>query len=319
MISIILPIYNVEDYLEQCLTSCLKQSYTDFEIIAVNDGSTDQSRSVLEKIAVKDARIRVFHQDNQGVMITRNRALRIAQGEYVLFLDADDRLPVHALEVLLEALTQNHADISVGNYIEVFEGSNKERHFPFSYPSVINGEEYASLILNREIQWGLCGKLYKKILFHEIEEVSFRLGEDASLLIQALLRAQKIIFVNKRVYEYLQREGSAVHAKPSATLKDILSFREWIINYIQKYSDYNDLISLSRFVADGYIECLLQGGGKYLDSADLRRVIPHYRIAKFKLFKWQRILFEINRVTPGLLPIILFKLKMIRKLKKYGT
>ena len=119
LISIIVPVYNVKDYVEKCLDSICGQSYTNLEIVVVDDGSTDGSGELCDAYALKDQRVKVIHRDNRGVSTVRNEGLDIAQGEYIGFVDGDDWVDGDMYEFLYELLIVNEADISVcSHYIE---------------------------------------------------------------------------------------------------------------------------------------------------------------------------------------------------------
>lgn len=116
LVSIIIPVYNKQDYLTDCIDSVLSQDYKNLEVIIINDGSTDNSEKIINKWIVKDYRIRYFTQSNKGVADTRNRGISIAKGEYIFLLDADDLLDKKAISKLVNYINQTNADIVIGNY-----------------------------------------------------------------------------------------------------------------------------------------------------------------------------------------------------------
>ena len=160
MISVIYPVYNVGDYLERSLQSVLNQDFADFEVIAVDDGSTDGSMTVLEKFAAADARLKVVKKEHKGVAKTRFEALKTAQGEYVCFVDSDDILPKNALSVLYNSLVSNDADISEGNYCKVFP-DGKIVNYEFPENTVVSAQENLDLLFSRKVLYSLWAKLYK--------------------------------------------------------------------------------------------------------------------------------------------------------------
>ena len=124
--SIIIPVYNVKEYLEKCLESIVNQSFKDFEVICVNDGSTDNSLKILQKYAEKDKRFKVLNQENQGQGVARNNALKIANGEYILFVDPDDFIEFDMLEVLKERLDVQNIDVAFFDY-QIFGENTKTK------------------------------------------------------------------------------------------------------------------------------------------------------------------------------------------------
>ncbi|QDY44750.1 glycosyltransferase family 2 protein [Planococcus glaciei] len=121
LISIVIPVYNALPYLEECLASATSQSYSNLEIIVINDGSTDASEGVARKFAEADKRIKLHSQENQGLGYTRNRGIRISSGNYIFFLDADDAIPKNAISSLATAIARNDADYAVGKVVRFNE------------------------------------------------------------------------------------------------------------------------------------------------------------------------------------------------------
>ncbi len=130
MISVIIPVYNVEAYIEECVNSVLKQSYQDWECILVDDGSTDASGKLCDAFAEKDSRIRVIHQKNQGVSVARNNGINSAKGEYVYFIDGDDKIVTLALERFLNIAVENNSDMVLGHMAHF---TDNEEPIPFQY------------------------------------------------------------------------------------------------------------------------------------------------------------------------------------------
>ena len=129
LISIIVPVYNVEKYLEQCLESLLNQTYKNIEIIVVNDGSTDQSLDILNKYSFKDNRIKLYSQKNQGISAARNTALEHINGKYIMFVDSDDWIEINTCETALHELKKNDSDIVMWAYKRDYLNSSKETCF----------------------------------------------------------------------------------------------------------------------------------------------------------------------------------------------
>ena len=271
MISVIFPVYNVEKYLERSLQSILNQDFTDFEVIAVNDGSTDGSLEILKNFAARDARIKLFNQENQGVAKTRFEALKSANGELVCFVDSDDILPNDALSVLYKSLIDNDADVAEGNYCKLFPNGDVT-NYDFPDNAVISAEENLDLLFSGRILYSLWAKLYKIELFNANELKEFVFLEDVCLAIQAVSKAKKIALVNHCVYQYVQREGSAVHShfydKASA---DYYYSRVWITDFVTENSNYNNRQLLDAFLLQGFAYALCLGGGQYIANADFER------------------------------------------------
>ena len=269
MISVVYPVYNVEKYIELSLQSILNQDFTDFEIIAVNDGSTDNSLEILEKLASKDARIRIYNQDNQGVARTRHNALKIAKGEYVCFVDSDDILPENSLSLLYNSLIVNDVDISEGNYCKVFP-DGKVVNYEFPEEKVISTTENLDALFSGKVLHSLWAKLYKKELFDDAELKEFVFLEDFCLAVQAMVKAKKIALTSKCVYKYVQNDKSAVHSHfYDKDTTDYYYAKTWIADYVVKnLKEYKNQELLDSFVLQGFAYALCLGGGKYIKKED---------------------------------------------------
>lgn len=228
MISVIVPVYNVESYLRRCLDSLLRQTYTDFELVLVNDGSTDGSAEICEEYARKDSRIRVLHQENAGPSAARNHGVEHANGAYVTFVDSDDFVEDYYLYELHRALVENGADISICN----FNSFNEERQsFLFSITSEMYFEKTYTVEewLNQEntARYNLYLtftfsplKLFKRELFDGVYFPVGRLREDDATIYKLYLKASKIAFINQGSYYYSQRSEGLSR---SGMLEDIAS------------------------------------------------------------------------------------------------
>ena len=243
MISIIIPIYNVENYIEKCIESCICQSYNNIEIIAINDGSTDSSGKIIDSYKSKDYRIKVVHKKNEGVAKARIVGLFEAKGEFVFFLDSDDTLPYNCLELLFNNIEEQKSDIAIGNYCEC-NPNGINNYYKYSHNNNISSEEYIKLLLLDKIPNGIWGKLYRKELFINPIPTDFKLGEDTTLLIQIISKVKTISFINENVYNYLQREDSAVHIKKPLYMADM---------YYYNYCIYNQLLlNILRVISQKY-------------------------------------------------------------------
>jgi len=172
--SIIIPVYNVEQYLPSCIDSILRQSCTDFELILVDDGSKDKSAQICDEFAKRDKRIQVIHQENAGVSHARNMGLDAAKGDYVLFVDSDDALPENALDVYVKALKDSpSADLIVAGMRKIFEGFSRKDDFFLLEDKDFGKDElevFAAYLQDKYLFGLVCSRLYKSeiIKFHHI-------------------------------------------------------------------------------------------------------------------------------------------------------
>lgn len=224
MISVIVPVYNVEPWLRQCLDSIVGQTYGDLEILLVDDGSTDRCGAVCEEYARADARIRVFHTENRGLSAARNLGLREAKGELIGFVDADDRVEPEMYAALLEAMEETGADVSVcgvryGAAVPA-EGGKRE---------VWSGEEALTALLDRKINNGVWNKLYRRRLFRDVVFPEGMNYEDVFVMHRILGQAGRVTRVPYIGYHYRQRPGSITDTN---TVKNLLDYAD---AYLARY------------------------------------------------------------------------------------
>lgn len=211
LLSVIVPVYNAENYLASCIESILKQDFTDLELILINDGSSDGSGELCDDYASKDRRVRVVHQENQGQAVARNKGIEMAQGTYIGFCDNDDLLHADMFAVLVENIISSGADVSAGSYEEK-DPEGKLLHKEHSGEcSVYSNFEGMREFLSREVMdiyvWT---KIYSRQLLerHAIRFEAGRNDEDFLFNHQVFLHAEKTVFIDRAFYTYLLREAS---------------------------------------------------------------------------------------------------------------
>lgn len=229
LITVIVPVYNVEKYLNRCINSIIEQTYCNLEIIIVDDGSTDSCPSMCDTWARRDSRIKVIHQPNKGLSGARNTGLDLAKGEYIGFVDSDDYISKDMYEILLKEIKNNSADISIIGVSKVY--NNGEKHFvgPKIGNMVMTASDafkYINLPGYFDIAaWNKLTKktLFKNVRFPENEKVS----EDYPVAFALIARAKKIVYNSKPCYLYCQHQGtlsSKVSDAKYRYTKDMLQF-----------------------------------------------------------------------------------------------
>ena len=203
LISVIIPIYNVENYLARCLDSVVNQTHRNLEIILVNDGTPDGSITIAEAYQAKDNRIKLLHQENAGLSEARNTGIAAATGDYITFLDSDDWLELDAYEYLLQLLVANTADISIGGIRRtetvVSELSSENR------VDVLTQKEYAKRyfkIGSQEIHYYVWNKLYRRDVVIGVKQPKGLYAEDVPSTFMYILNASKVVISNKVIYNY---------------------------------------------------------------------------------------------------------------------
>ena len=206
LVSIIIPVYNVELYISKCLDSVVKQTYNNLEIIVVDDGSNDSSLDIIKYYQLSDQRIKVYSKTNGGLSSARNYGLDNCHGQYVFFLDSDDYIKDYTIELLLNNIIDNNCDIAVCDLIYVY---NEIESISSGGDFVIdNINTNSDLIL---INNSACNKLYNYNLFNDIRFIDGLWYEDLATIPIVICKAKNIIKVNDALYYYMQRDGSISH------------------------------------------------------------------------------------------------------------
>jgi len=209
-ISVIVPVYNSEKYLRRCIDSLLTQSFTNFEIIAVNDGSTDNSLEILREYKAKDSRIIVIDKPNEGVSATRNCGIEVAKGEYIMFCDSDDFVHPQFCELLLDAAANNNEDFVVCGSKRTNNSSIDKRTYSLN--------EYQNVSYYYLFQYGLTAPIWNKIYKTKVIkdnnikfDTSFLVAEDVLFNSRYLQYCKGCVFINHILYYYYNNESSALH------------------------------------------------------------------------------------------------------------
>lgn len=247
-ISVIIPVYNVSLFLRECLDSIVNQTLKEFEVICINDGSTDNSLEILNEYASKDNRFIIISQENQGQGIARNKGINLASGEYIVFVDPDDFIETNALEIIYDKFKQTNVDVIQFDYETCKENGrfNKQEIFNkqvkrcFNY-SIKDNEIYNWRKIpkkNLQDMWmAIWNKAYKTdfIKNNNIKLAPNKHGEDHIFSISANLLANKILYLNKSLYHYRNRLGSAVN-KTSNDNFCMFENIDLVRNFLTKYN-----------------------------------------------------------------------------------
>lgn len=209
--SIIVPIYNVERYLEECLKSLINQSYKNIEIILVNDGSTDNSETICQEYKLKDKRVKYIKKKNGGLSSARNEGLKCATGEYYLFVDSDDYVSTKLCEILNEIITKEKADLVQYEFQKFLDGEKAidKNNDKYLISNKFNSDNsYQNYLLSENIKREAWNKAYKKEIFKDIKFPEGRIAEDLATTYKIIKKANKIICINNELYFYRIRNNS---------------------------------------------------------------------------------------------------------------
>lgn len=217
MISVIVPVYNTRQYLSDCIESILSQTYSSFELLLIDDGSTDESYKLCCSFAEKDSRIRVFQQENEGVTSARRKGIENAKGEFVCFVDSDDTITVDAFATLLDKMT---------DAIDVVISDSR-------FEQIITGVDFLNKLLVRDLPVSLWGKLYRKRLFEHSDVMDMGneiyMGEDYLTNMQLTFYANRVYCISEHIYQYRDTPLSVSH-----TRKYYLEYEEIFRKQVEK-------------------------------------------------------------------------------------
>lgn len=240
LISFIIPVYNGEKYINQCISTLKAQTNENWEAIFVNDGSTDSSVELIEFASNKDRRIKCFSQKNQGAAAARNLGVKLSSGDFLSFLDVDDTLSEHFVARMSDLLVED-IDIVVSTFNIVKDNSVIKRKKVV--PGLLYATEFLKLVLTGKYGWELCAKLYRKKIFENkiLTPNNFRIGEDAAIFVQLITFSRRIKIINEALYNYIQYDNSASHIRSKVYAHETLMAGYFIDSYLKEKSFYNDI------------------------------------------------------------------------------
>ena len=215
LISVIVPVYNSERFIRRCIYSILMQTYINFELIIINDGSTDNSLRICREYQKKDNRIKIYNQKNMGLSCARNAGIKMAEGTYISFVDSDDYIHPKFLEYLYIALISSNSDISMCYHIKSFFSSDLlcKKKYKELKSETISGMDAVMKYADEDAFYYVCpcNKLYKKELFENLKFPEGKISEDCYLLFNILLLSKSISITYQKLYFYYQNRKSIMH------------------------------------------------------------------------------------------------------------
>ena len=296
MISVIVPVYNVEEYLEECLESIRQQTFTDIEVILVNDGSTDGSREICEQYCEKDSRFRLINQENQGQSVARNRGVKESVGQYIMFVDSDDVINTSVLEVLLPYMKM---DVDI---VECRMTRNKEEFFLNRTSTIAFEGNAKKAILNciafKEVKFCAFTKLYRREIVEKVPFLKGYIYEDVFTGINYLKHIRKIVVVDYIGYYYRVRPNSTMTKSFNEKDLDIFKVGNQLIDSFKDDEDMLPYIGYFMFYI-GHGHYLKDGINKKSPYVDLyedfirnaafiakqsKEVVLKYRLLRLYLF-----------------------------------
>ena len=259
LISVIVPVYNVADYLDQCLESVVNQPYSQLEILVIDDGSTDSSGAVCDRWAERDERIRVIHQPNGGLSAARNTALDIMTGEMVIMVDSDDLLHPDAINVLLHTMETHQADAVVTDFVSFYGDDVKwcattgigQNPQLYDRQGALMAIFYQNGLSNSS-----CGRLFKASLFDGVRYPVGQLYEDLAIIYPLYQHSNRVIKIDDRLYGYRQRTDSIL-GKFSPKRSAVIDICEQLESQVQQDGNHELLPAVRSRLLSAYFNILL--------------------------------------------------------------
>lgn len=254
MVSVVVPVYNVEKYIRHCLDSLVNQKYRDLQIILIDDGSEDHSGDICDEYAHSYSNIEVYHKENGGLSEARNYGMQYATGEWLSFVDSDDIVSLEFFDKLLYAAKEDCLDIVVADYFKVPEKQigvlpkEKGRGNVKVWKGIEGTKE---LLYQKSFTTSAWGKIYKTLLFKNISFPVGKLHEDVGTIYKVFEKAQRIGYLERKLYYYLQRDTSIIHTQFNKRKMDYIYQTKEMVDYYGK----NDERLLSAAISRHFSAC----------------------------------------------------------------
>ncbi len=289
LISIIVPIYKVENYISRCVDSIINQTYENLEIILVDDGSPDNCPKICDDYASKDDRIRVVHKINGGLSDARNAGIQVATGGYISFIDSDDYVSLDFIETLYNTITSENSDVVECSVVKFYDDHHFEAYNDdFKIASFDTVSSLSALISENPFHQHVWNKLYKAELVIDIPYSVGKLNEDEFWTYQIFGKAKKVTKINKTMYYYFQRENSIMGNSYNLRRLDALEGKYNRQKYIEKNFPEIEQKAKIDFFASCIFAC--QSSMKFLNISDkkiakkrIKKYIAEYKLSKYDI------------------------------------
>lgn len=308
LISVIVPIYNVEKYLKRCIESILNQTYFNIEIILVNDGSTDNSLEIANEYKKNDSRIKVISKKNGGLSSARNIGIDNANGKYLTFIDSDDYISSDYIEILYNSIIKYNSDISVAIFKLVFEDNSQKRIYKTKRVNEYVNDRYNMLIkmfYQKDFDTSAVAKLFSVKIFEGVRFPEGLLYEDLATIYKLFMNAKKISYINKEIYFYFQRKGSITKDNFKVKDFDLINIVSMILDEMKSVDKKNNLNNkLLNAVVQKYLSANFYILRKIGFNSDKYKKYRDYCIKNIKQYKC----LNFNARLKNNLAVILFSI-----------
>ncbi|MEE0930952.1 MAG: glycosyltransferase [Acutalibacteraceae bacterium] len=277
LISVIVPIYKVEDYLKRCVDSIINQTYNNLEIILVDDGSPDNCPQICDNYAKQDSRIKVVHKKNGGLSDARNAGMKVATGEYISFIDSDDWIDLNTYMLTVEKMIETNSDIGAFNIILVYDDKEISPDLSQEFEVMNSEQAIETTIDNIKVRTPVWNKIYKKDLLKDLEFKKGKLNEDEFFTFRVLDKANKIVYLHRQNYYYYQRATSIMGKYSVKRLDMVEGVRERLLFISENYPGlYNKAKISFCFTCLYHYQKLLKNAN--IDSDNIgKRKLKEYR------------------------------------------
>lgn len=312
LISIIIPFLNQEMYLKRCVDSVLKQSYSNLQIILIDDGSTDKSIEISDDYAKTDSRVMVYHQENKGLSGARNKGIELSKGKYISFIDSDDFVAEDYVLHLYENLIQNNADISIIEAKAFYNEKYVEPKNDAISLMVLDSKKALKELLCSDFYFTIsCGKLYKKELFQSISFPIGKIFEDVGTTYKLILESKNIVCSNEILYNYLIHKNSLTTRKFTKEKFDMIELTfEMTKKIVEKYPEFEKYaIRRNAYACISILSKMSKTASKIYQKEE-RELLNYLRNNKNILLKFE----EVPKKDKLALRVILFNRNLFRVL-----
>lgn len=290
LISVIVPVYKVENYLPKCIESILNQTYDNFELVLVDDGSPDNCGNICEEYAKKDNRIKVIHKKNGGLSDARNVGIEKATGKYITCIDSDDYVDKEYLNNFYKILENQECDLIITGIIDYYDNGQKVEATYSDEFEVLNKETiYKRMLLQDGMDVNATAKLYKKEIFDNIKYPVGELYEDIKIIYDIVDKADTIVFSKYKGYFYLQREDSIMYSNMSARKLVLLDNIENLKNLISK-----NYPNIENEVIKRYVYCHYHILGRSIYDKNFKEESKNIRK---KILKYKKLILKNSIFT----------------------
>lgn len=340
VVSVIVPVYMGEQWLERCVSSIRNQTYKDIEIILVDDGSPDHSGDICDRLAKADARIKVIHKENGGLSDARNAGIAASTGEYIMYVDEDDYIHPHMIEIMHKAAKNTGADIVVCDFLAI---PDKMIDFPpvSGNPKQIcfEGQDIMNQLWYRNLQTVVAwNKIYKKRIYDHVHYIKGRIHDDESSIHYILDQCKKVIYIDKTLYYYVQRSGSITSSKNWKHIVDVYTTYEERLSFLQS-KGYNQMALFTKlhilyFIVAHYdyvkrktetqevLKKMENLFAKLLEDEDVQNALTTEQKKQYRWFlkspKWYAIRAFLDNMRKKIIEIIKRPLRKIKRAVQKG-